>query len=377
MRRSHVIFFMFLMFLLILSPVVFSHSVSDTYAYRVYLKIDARFESENLSASSVPSRLVLVFDGITEFKIIELSRDRVTLKLRPNLTISGEVEPSSLQQNLQELLAMLNAEMNKEYEVYVPSSIFAYVPYGNLEDFIQQYLGVGISQFSMSLNITKAEPTIWKGIPALLIESTGNITSSQDWFTSIYLEGKSYVDLTTFLTLYSEGRVVYNFSYSGMVMNCVIEAKTELTDVNVVKDISSRAYEVKLEEGESRIYIASENLNISSLSTNGGELTMRISGSGLGGIIIFTTEDVRIQKILVDNTPAKYQVIKYAKGNLIRVPLTLSEHEIKITYEKTIKSAEEIPVISTGINSLLIVLTMIVVPTVVLIALLMYLLRKK
>jgi len=367
------------LFSLLLAFVATTHSVSDTYTYRVYLKIYMRFENKSASEVSVPDKLVLIINGTTEFTILKLSDDGVTLKLKPSFTLSGEVEPSSMQQKLQELLGLLSAWINRDYEVSVPLSVLGLSPYESLEDFLQESLGLDSSWLSISLNVTTARFTTWRGIPALLLESTGNVTSTRTQYLSIrtYVESRAYLDPTTFLTLYSEGKAACSLSYSGMTMSYLIEAKSELINVDVIRQVSLRAYSIKFDEGESRIYIASESLGVSNISTDKNEFIMRVNGSGLSGITIFTTQNVKIQKVVVDNTPVNYRVVKYGDENIVKIPLILSEHEIRIAYDETIKSTREIPTVETETNTTLLVLAMIVAPIVVLITLLVYLLKKK
>lgn len=375
MRSSVASIVLAFLLLLILAPAVTSHNVGYSYAYKIYAKIAFEVEGVNLTDPPDPTRLVLVINGTTEFSIIELSKDSVSLRLRPNLTISGEVEPSKFQQNLEEFLRMLNAGMNKAYEVSVPLSVLGYAPYGGIQDFIWENMRVNISWFSASLNVTTAEFVTWRGVPALQLEFKGDVISTQHELMIVHIEGKSYLDSTTFLTLYAEDRATYNLSYSGIKANYLIEVKSELINVDAIKGVSSRAYGVKFEEGDSRIYVASRDLSVSSLKATGNELYMKVSGTGLGGITVFTTRNVSIKKILVDNMPANYQVLRHGDRNIIKIPLTLSEHEIKITYEKTIKSVEEIPVVQTGTNVLFVTAAIMVVPIVVLAVLLAYLLK--
>ncbi|MFN3267770.1 MAG: hypothetical protein ACK416_00760 [Zestosphaera sp.] len=360
------------MLLLISAPFTSSHDVGDTYSYKVYAKIHIWYNGS--VSSSVPSRLVLVINGSIGFSIIGLDKESVSLRLRPNLTISGEVEPSSFQQNLQWLIDSLTASMNRVYEVSIPLSVLGYIPYGDL----MQSLEIDISPFLASLNITTASArfTTWRGVPALYLKFVGNITSTQYVNISTYVESESYLDPAAFLPLYFESNVTYSSNYLGTTINYVIEVKSELINIDVINQISTRAYRIRFDEGESKIYVASENLSISGLRTAGKELIMNISGSGIGGITIFITKDTKIQRILVDNTPAKHQVLKYSDGSVIRIPLTLSSREVRITFEETIKSVEEIPIVQTETNALITVLAVLVVPLAVLVALLTYLLKR-
>ncbi|MEO3993819.1 MAG: hypothetical protein QN229_05920 [Desulfurococcaceae archaeon TW002] len=364
--------------LLISAPLMTSHDINDTYRYEVYARINMR-HSGALAGSLLPSKLVLVINGSTEFSIVGLSKRSVSLRLRPNLNVSGDAEPSSFRQYLQRFFNFFNASMNRIYEVNVPLDVLGYLPYGGLENLT--YLGISISTLPIPLNvttaITTAEFTIWRGVPALHLRFTGNMNTTQYMNVSAYVECESYLDPTTFLILYLEGKATYNYSHIDITANYVIEVKSELINIDVIKHINSRAYRVRFEEGESRIYVASENLSILGLSTAGNELIMNIDGKGISGITIFTTQDVVIKEILADNTPTKYRTLKYDNGNIIRIPLTLSSHEVRVSYEKTIKSVEEMPVVQAETNTLTMVLVVIVVPLVALVVLLAYLLKRK
>lgn len=353
--------------LLTLASVVTPHNVGYSYVYKVYVKIGFEVEGVNPTDPPDPTRIVLVFNGTVESSIVELSESSASLRLRPNLTISGEVEPSKFQRDLEELLRVLNAEINRIHEVNVPLSLLGYAPYEDIQDFIWKNMRVDISWFSASLNVTAAEFITWRDIPALRLKFMGDTN----------IEEKLYLDPTTFLTLYAEGRATHNFNYLGVTVNLSIEYEMELVNVDVVKEISFKAYRVKFEGGDSRIYVASRGLSVSGLKIVGNELNMKVSGTGLGGITVFTTKNVKIQKILVDNTQVNYQIMTYGDGNIVRIPLTFSEHEVKVIYDKTIGSVEEMSVVQAGTSASILAILLLIVPVTVLIMLLTYLLKRK
>ncbi len=378
------------MLLLISAPFTSSHDVGDTYSYKIYVKTDESYDGF-LVGSLLPNRLVLEIKGTTEFSITGLSEKEVSLRLRPNLKVSGHVEPSSFQGYMQEFLNTFNAALNTVYETSVSLDVFSCSPYEGLD---LKHLGVRIGEppyplsllaINTTITITTTEFTTWRGVPALHLKLKEEklkkeITSTQYVYRKAYVECEFYLDSTTFLILYFKGKAIYNYTYghiSMMTENRVIEVESELINIEAVKHVSLRAYRVGFERGESRIYVASKNLSILSLEAAENELVMNIYGSGISGVTIFLTRNIRVKKILVDNTSIKYQTQKYGDGNIIKIPLTLSSREVRIIYEEPIKSVEEIPTAQTGINALIIILAVLVVPLAVLIALLTYLLKKR
>lgn len=367
------------LFLLVLAPVVTSHNVGYNYSYKIYMKMSFEVEGVNLTDSPDPTKVVIVINGTTDSSITGLSEGSVSIRLRPNLTVSGEVEPSKFQQNLRELLNLINTEVNKVREASVPLSFIGYTLYGDPKYLLQ--IGINISWFSTPLNVTTARFTTWRGIPALQLEFEEVVTNTQQGYPSnVRVKVESYLDSTTFLILYFEGRATWNLSSpGGATANFLVEVKSELINVDAVKDLITRTYRVRFEEGESRVYVASEKLSVLSLNISGNDLLMKVGGAGFGGVTIFTPQNIKVHKILVDGKPVNYQILKCGNEDVIRVPLTLSEHEIRITYEKTIKSVEEVPVAQAGTNTLFSTLAIVVVlaSIIALVALLVFLFKGK
>ncbi|MEM4868847.1 MAG: hypothetical protein QW081_00360 [Desulfurococcaceae archaeon] len=331
-------------------PFIVAHTPGTTFSYEVTVKVDYESTVQLDPLQPFPNYTILLQAEIN-YRVVSLERDGVTVHIETVVKdVRIDAEPQEFKAFIEQLINVSDLiGQRTSYTFTIPysgegfnafnlSEILGIDLQRNLEQLISMY---GVYELEQ---LTKIEVTTWENIPC--IYNISRVSLSMEIFRYIItaeVETRTYYDMTGVFPLSSTGIIEYRLMDRNdptQYVRVLIEYTLRLKNIDVIKGLIVRSYVVKLEKGGVDIHLSGRNLSVLDITAQGNRLVLRLTGEGLGSVVLHSSRYIEIEKVLVDSTPVAYYIDTSDGVVVIRIPVIFSERTVEIVFKEEIEGIE-------------------------------------
>ncbi|MEM1618631.1 MAG: hypothetical protein QXE77_03675 [Desulfurococcaceae archaeon] len=314
----------------------------------------------------------MLLQGEINYGVVSLERDGVTVHIEIVVKdVRFDAKPQEFKAFIEQLINLSGLigqrtsftftipYSGKGFDAFNFSGILGIDLQQNLQYLLQMYGLYGLQPRIM------IEVTTWENIPCICISSSAfQSMEIYEFNVTERVETRTCYDMTGVFPLGSMGITEYrlmNKSDPTQYVRVLTEYTSRLKDIDVIKGLIVRSYVVKLEKGGVDIHLSGRNLSVLDISAQGNRLVLRLTGEGLGSVVLHSSRYIEIEKVLVDSTPVAYYIDTSDGVVVIRIPVIFSERTVEIIFKEEIDGIESKEAKDTGIGWLFYALIVVLV----------------
>ncbi|MEM4440080.1 MAG: hypothetical protein QXE66_07005 [Desulfurococcaceae archaeon] len=332
-------------------PSIVAHTPGTTLSYEVTAKIDY-VETGRLDRYQTSSnfKFTILLQGEINYRVVSLNRDGITVHIE--LTVKDvrfDAEPQEIRASVEEFISssLIGRRESSTFKIpYSGKGIDAF----NLPVIMGNELGESLEQLLRMYGVYDLEPltvvevTTWKNIPCICTNSSASFSMEiYGFYNTVWVETRTCHDMTGMFPLSAMGTIGF-LSINRGDPTKYVRVSTEYTlglkNVDVIKGLTVRSYVVKLERGNVDIHLSGRNLSVLDTTTQGNRLVLRLTGEGLGSVVLHSNRYIEIEKVLVDSIPVEYYIDTSDGVVVIRIPVIFSERTVEIVFKEEIEGIE-------------------------------------
>ncbi|MEM4912835.1 MAG: hypothetical protein QW579_01380 [Desulfurococcaceae archaeon] len=360
-------------------PFIVAHTPGTTFSYEVTAKVDYESTVQLVPLQPSPNyTYTILLQAEINYRVVSLERDGVTVH------IERTVEDVRFDAKPQEFRAFIEQYIDFPSLIGQRTSSTFTIPYSgkgfdafNFSEILDSDLQQNLEQLLRMYGVydlerlTVVEVTTWENIPCIC--NSSSVSLSTEIYGLIFttrVETRTCHDMTGMFPLSSMGIIEYRLMDRNdptQYVRVLTEYTLRLKNIDVIKGLIVRSYVVKLEKGSVDIHLSGRNLSVLDISAQGNRLVLRLTGEGLGSVVLHLSRYIEIEKVLVDSTPVAYYIDISDGVVVIRIPVIFSERTVEIVFKEEIEGLESKEAKDTGTGWLFYALILVIVLIVVLV----------